>query len=380
AVSAGYIGSKGTRLRSDFQRQNALPLEALRLGFPLLNKNLNDVTAAERAYAQSVGFTLPANSNAVFPGFNGSVAQSLRPFPQYANFRNVLESEGQSWYNALQLKFGRRFTQGMQFDVSYTFSKLETTGAEDLYGGSPANQPQSPYERPRFVSPNSTPHVLVFNYLLELPFGKGRRFLNQGGIVDKLVGGWQINGIHRYQTGFPLVITSGRNTGFLNLVGFAGTRGAQLRVNRTGQPILAGNDPNGLSFRVLNGLAFSQPPNFEGPPTTDVTNPLYKEYYADPSRFFGTGPVVTDERIFPFLSENFSILKKTPIRENVTLELRAEFFNLFNRHRYFGPDTNYQNFDVNNPNSTGGFGISGIIGDTNIYGPRTVQVGARLIF
>jgi hypothetical protein len=393
-VSAGYIGSRGTRLRSDFQRQNALPLEALRLGITLLNKNLNDVTASDRAYATSVGFTLPASSNAVFPGFNGSVAQALRPFPQYGNFRNVLESEGQSWYNALQVKFGRRFSQGVQFDVSYTFSKLETTGAEDLYGGTPANQPQSPYERPRFTSPNSTPHVLVFNYLLELPFGKGKRFFNQGGFVNALVGGWQVNGIHRYQTGFPLVITSSRNTGFLTTVGFAGTRGAQLRLNLTGQPILAGNDPNGLSFRVINGLAFTQPPNFEAPPTFadpipgdpnhrtpfPIGSPEYRAYYSDPSRFFGTGPVVTDERIFPFLSENFSILKRTPIRERVTLELRAEFFNLFNRHRYFGPDTNFANFDVNNPNSTGGFGISGIVGDPNIYGPRTVQLGARLIF
>jgi hypothetical protein len=380
AVSVGYIGHRASRLRSDFNRQNALPLEALRLGFPLLNKPLNEVTAAERAYAQSVGFTLPASTGAVFPGFNGNVAQSLRPFPQYGNFRNVLESEGQSWYQALQVKFGRRFSQGVQFDVSYTFSKLETTGAEDLYGGSPVNQPQSPYERPIFTSPNSTPHVLVFNYLLELPFGKGRRFLNQGGLVDKLVGGWQFNGIHRYQTGFPLVITSSRNTGFLNLVGFAGTRGAQLRVNLTGQPILTGNDPRGTSFRVLNGLAFAQPPNFEGPPTTNVTDPAYRAYYADPARFFGTGPAVTDERVFPFLSENFSILKRTPIREGLILELRVEFFNIFNRYRYFGPDTNYNNFDINNPLSTGGFGISGVVGDPNIYGPRTIQVGAKVIF
>jgi hypothetical protein len=387
-VSAGYIGSRGTRLRSDFNRQNALPLEALKLGFPLLNKRLVDVTAAERAYAQSVGFTIPANLNAVYPGFGqgaedparATVGQALRPFPQYGLLRNVLESEGQSWYNALQVKFGRRFSQGVQFDVSYTFSRLLTTGAEDLYGGSPVNQPQNPYERPKFTSPNSTPHVLVFNYLLELPFGKGKRFLNQGGWVDRVVGGWQLSGIHRYQTGFPLVITSSRNTGFLNLVGFAGTRGAQLRVNLTGQSILTDNDPNGRSFRILNGLAFSQPPNYEGPPTTDVTDPAYRAYYADPSRFFGTGPVVTGERIFPFLSENFSIIKRTRINERVTLELRSEFFNLFNRHRYFAPDQNFQNFNVNDPNSPNGFGISGVIGDYNVYAPRTIQLGAKVIF
>jgi hypothetical protein len=305
--------------------------------------------------------------------------------------RNVLESEGQSWYNALQVKLGRRFSQGVQFDVSYTFSRLLTTGAEDLYGGSPVNQPQSPYERPKFRSPNSTPHVLVFNYLLELPFGKGKRFLNRGGVVDTLLGGWQVGGIHRYQTGFPLVITSSRNSGFLNLIGFAGTRGAQLRVNFTGQPILTGNDPNGLSFRVLNGGAFAQPPNFEcagGQVNAQggcinqpaIGSAAYASYYSDPARFFGTGPAVTDERVFPFLSENFSLLKRTRLTETVTLELRGEFFNIFNRHRYFGPDTNFNNFDVNNPNSAGGFGISGIVGDPNVYGPRTIQVGAKVIF
>jgi hypothetical protein len=380
AVSVGYIGSHGTRLRSDFGRLNALPFEALRLGFPLLNKNLNDVTAAERTYAQSVGFTLPANSNAVFPGFNGSVAQSLKPFPQYGIIKNVLESNGQSWYNAIQAKLGRRFSRGVQFDISYTYSRLTSTGSEDLYGGSPVNQPQNPYERPRFTSPNSTPHVLVFNYIYELPFGKGKRFLNEGGFVDKLFGGWQIGGIHRYQTGSPIVVTTSSNTGFLNLVGFAGFRGAQLRPNLTGQPILTGNDPNGQIFQIVNGGAFAQPPNYEAPPTGNVTDPAYRAYYADPSRFFGTAPAVINERILPFYTENFSLLKKTRLTETVTLELRGEFFNLFNRHRYFGPDLNFQNFNPNNPNPTGGFGFSGVIGDPNVFGPRNVQVGARLIF
>jgi hypothetical protein len=381
AISVGYIGSRGTRLRSDFGRLNSLPLNALKLGFPLLNKNLSDVTAQERAYAQSVGFTLPANVNAVFPGFNGSVAQSLKPFPQYGIIKNILESNGQSWYNAMQFKLGRRFAQGVQFDLSYTFSKLLTTGSEDLYGGTPLNQPQNPFERPKIVSPNSTPHVLVVNYILELPFGKGKRFLDQGGLVDKLVGGWQFNGIHRYQTGSPLVITTSRNTGFLNLVGFAGFRGAVLRPNLTGQPILLGNSGSGTGFQLVNPAAFSQPPNFEAPPTSDVTNPAYAAYYANPQRFFGTAPAVLgNTRVLPFLSENFSLLKKTHIGENLTFEIRGEFFNVFNRHRYNGPGGNFGAVDPNNSSLTGGFGFSDIISDPNVYGPRSVQVGARVIF
>ena len=367
-ASAGYIGSRGTRLRSDVGRQNALPLEALRLGFPLLNKPLSAVSDAERNFAKGVGFTLPAGNDAVFPGFNGSVAQALRPFPHYGRINNILESFGQSWYNALQVKFGRRYSQGMQFDVSYTFSRLTGTAAEDLYGGSPVNAPPNPYERQRSVSPNSTPHVLVFNYILELPFGKGRRWLNGGGVVDKLVGGWQVGNIHRYQSGVPLVVTYNTATGWLNLVGFTGFRGGNLRPNLTGQEILTGNAETGLRFRVLNPGAFSAPPNFETPPTTDVTNSEYAKYYSDPLRFFGSSSAVLDDvRPFPFYSENFSLLKKTRITETVMFEIRGEFFNVFNRHRYNGPNTN--------AGDIGGFGFSEIGG-----APRSVQVGARLIF
>jgi hypothetical protein len=376
AASVGYIGSRGTRLRSDIGRINAVPFEVLKLGNPLLTKRLVDVTAAERAYAQSVGITIPANLNAVYPGFGqgtedparATVAQALRPFPQYGRINNIQESQGQSWYNALQVKIGRRFTQGMQFDVAYTFSRLTGTAAEDLYGGTPVNAPQNPYERTRSVSPNGTPHVLVFNYILELPFGKGRRFLNQGGFVNTILGGWQIAGIHRYQSGVPLVVVSTNSSGFLNTLGFSGFRGAVLRPNLTGTPILTGNNPGGTGFVVVNGAAFSPPPNFEAPPTSDVTDPAYRAYYADPSRFFGTAPAVFDDiRPFPFYTENFSLMKKTRITETVTFEIRGEFFNLFNRHYYGMPDNNI---------SSGGFGTSSVINDS----PRTVQVGGRLIF
>jgi hypothetical protein len=148
----------------------------------------------------------------------------------------------------------------------------------------------------------------------------------------------------------------------------------------TGAPILTGNSESGLIFQLINGAAFTQPPNFEAPPTTDVTNPAYRAYYADPSRFFGTAPAVIEEYVLPYFSENVSLMKRTRITEHVILELRGEVFNVFNRHRYFGPDLNFQNFDANNPQPTGGFGFSGIVGDPNVYGPRNIQLGAKIIF
>jgi hypothetical protein len=378
-ASIGYVGHRATRLRSNFQRLNALPLNALRLGFPLLTKNLADVTAADRAYAQSVGITLPAGNNAVFNGFNVNVAQALRPFPQYGNINSQLESNGQSFYNALQVKLDRRFAQGIQFGLSYTFSKLITDASEDLFGGSPASGViQNPYDRRqiRTVSPNNPYHVIVFNYLFELPFGKGKRFLNRGGLVDKLVGGFQINGIQRYQSGLPLVIfTSDPNsTSFLSTVGFNGN----LRPNLTGQPILTNNAQAGTSFQLVNPLAFAAsgqpggPPNYQTPPTTNVSDPAYAAYYANPTQFFGNAPPVLDRaRVLPFLLENLSVLKKTRITETVTLELGIEAFNIFNRHRYNFPASDLR---------FGDFGSAGVINDPNIYAPRVIQLRARIIF
>jgi len=372
AASIGYIGHRGTRLRSNFERLNAVPLDALKLGFPLLNKQLADVTAAERTYAAAVGTPLPASPNAVYAGFSGSVAQALRPFPQYGRVRSQLESNGQSWYNAVQAKLDRRFAQGIQFGASYTFSKLITDASEDLFGGSPIGELlQNPYDRRqiRTVSPNNPYHVFVFNYIFELPFGKGKRFLNGGG-TDRLFGGWQISGIHRYQSGLPLVVrdTEPGRAGFLGLVGFEGA----LRPNLTGQQIFTGDPETGIGFQLVNRAAFATPPNFQAPPTSDVTNPAYGAYYAQPTRFFGNAPPVLDyARSLPFFSENFSVLKKTRLTETTTIELRAEFFNLFNRHRYFGPDNDLR---------SGGFGRSGVVNSNEVYAPRNVQLGLRFIF
>ena len=117
-----------------------------------------------------------------------TVAQSLRAFPQYGIINNRLESQGQSFYNAGKVDLTRRFSNGIQGGLSYTFAKLITDAGEDIFGDSPLNGViQNPFDRRplRTISPSIPPHSLVFNYIIELPFGKGRRFLNQGGLVDR---------------------------------------------------------------------------------------------------------------------------------------------------------------------------------------------------
>ncbi len=373
AFTLGYVGSHGTRLRSNFKRLNAIPLNALKLGFPFLNEPLANALADpnQLAYAASVGVTLPASTASVYPGFNGTVAQALRPFPQYNVINNQLEGQGISLYNALTAKLDHRFSKGLQFGASYTWSKLITNAAEDLFGRSPINNVvQNPFDirSLRTVSPNNAAHVFVINYLYELPFGRGKRFLASSGILDKIVGGWQINGIQRYQSGLPITVLNadGPYTGdFLNLAGYF----SSVRLNLTGAPILSSTPQVGLSPQILNRAAFANPPKFNnGFGTADIGTAPYDAYYADPNAFFGTAPpVISSTRIMPFYEEDLSLMKRTGLTERFTLEFRAEFFNLLNRHRYNLPDGNLQN-------ST--FGQAG----PNGIDPRHMQLGLKIIY
>jgi len=374
-ASVGYIGHRADRLRSNFGRLNALPLNALRLGLPILDTNINAVTAQQRAYAQSVGVTIPASGNAVFPGFNGNVAAALRPFPQYNRISNILESEGESRYNALQIKLQRRFAQGLQFGTAYTFSKLVSNASEDLFGGSPLSGViQNPFdlESLKTVSPNNPPHVLVTNFIFELPFGKGRHFLNRGGIVDRIVGGFQLSGVFRYQSGTPIVPFSPANTRILDIAGYYGN----FRPNLTGQPItLDTSVPVGSGIRVLNPAAFAAPPDFGAAPPfllNGAVNPAYTAYYSDPNRFFGAAPaVITAFRTDPFFSEDLSLLKKTRITETISFEVGAEFFNVFNRTRFGAPST-----DIRDTN----FGVKNIVEPFERVANRVIQLRGRIIF
>jgi hypothetical protein len=233
---------------------------------------------------------------------------------------------------------------------------------------------QNPYDREslRTISPSIPPHSLVFNYIIEMPFGKGRRFLNEGGFVDRLVGGWQITGIHRYRSGPALLpFVAGGRREFLQRIGFLGN----LRPNATGQPFFTENQSGGVDYRYLNPAAFTFPADYRAAPAFSLdggvtVNPAYTAYYADPLRFFGSSaPTYGSLRATPFFTEDFSVMKKTRVTETTYFEIRLEIFNLFNRGRYGLPNLNVDD---------GNFGISSRNAD--IFQPRRIQVGGRFVF
>src|SRR6185369_13066174 len=203
---------------------------------------------------------------------------------------NRLESQGQSFYNAFKAELQRRFTNGIQFGASYTYSKLITDAASDLYGGSPLTGVlQNPGDRRslRSISPDDVPHSFVVNYLIEFPFGKGKKFLSKGAWVNRLVGGWQVSGIQRYRSGTPItVFIAGGRRDFLDLAGWGGN----LRPNLTGQPFFVNNlpaNPDITINRYINPGAFVAPPVY-GATSAAIGSPEYAAYYANPAIFLGT--------------------------------------------------------------------------------------------
>lgn len=130
-LNVGYIGTQGHHLRSNLKRFNNLDPRFFALG-DLLNKNIDDVNAADRAFAQSV---LPGVSlDRPFAGFTGNVAEALRPYPQFRSIISdrQLENAGNSTFNAGYVQIQRRFSQGLNLLASYTFSKTITDADSTL--------------------------------------------------------------------------------------------------------------------------------------------------------------------------------------------------------------------------------------------------------
>ncbi len=182
-ADVSYVANRGSRLS---QHPNFLGTAAnmnnpdiLRLGAAVLQADINSATA------RNAGITPP------YPGFVGNVAQALRPYPQYQflDYRGL--PIGYSMYHSLQAKLDKRFAQGVQFRVFYTWSKLINDGAENAQrGGTGVQNPADTQHGERGLSFDDVPHTFVVAYTWELPLARGRT-----GLAGKLLQGWTLNGI-----------------------------------------------------------------------------------------------------------------------------------------------------------------------------------------
>ena len=150
-------------------------------------------------------------------GCSPTVAQALTPYPQYCDgLFGLNENVANSTYHSFQLKLEKRYSNGLYALLAYTHSKLITdsggaTQATAFNSGGLTSGVISPFERsgtkPSRRTTCRTISPIAATY--ELPFGKGKKWLNGGGFVNTLVGGWEVNATAKYASGTPLLFRSG---------------------------------------------------------------------------------------------------------------------------------------------------------------------------
>lgn len=338
-IEANYVGNKGTRLNTTTYEDfiNQLDPTFLSLGDALLD-SIDAHPEISRPY----------------PSFQGTVAQALRPFPQYRTVTTHRLNDGWSSYHSLQLTVTRRSAHGLSFLTAYTFSKA--LGIDDTAGPgnySPNGQNFYNMRADYSVSEFDVPHDLKVTWIWDLPFGAQGRWLNAGP-ASKILGGWVLSAIQRYRSGSPLAMSAG---GFDQESLFSpGIRADVLLPNDQHK---LGANPKDVD--PVAGTPFLNPAAFAAPPKTARNVPLR---LGDAPRRFG------HLRGFAIYSEDLSLIKRTPLglREGTNLEIRMDVINLFNRVRLGNP-----NLNVNDPVAFGR--IFGKIG-----GPRNIQLGLRINF
>jgi hypothetical protein len=398
-VSIGYIGSTAQNLHSGFlSNSNNINPKYFSLG-DHLNDNGNRITTPGGATSAN-----GATYNAPYPTFVGNLGQAIRPFPQYDYVAAdcCLENLGHSSYDALVASIERRFRQGFNLNISYTYSKNETDAdstipfSYDSYRSQTQNSLDHRAEKA--VSIQNIPQTLSISYLYELPFGKGRPYLNHNRLLDEVIGGWEIGAIQRYETGQPLDFGCASGIPYYqNCIRY--TRGPAAATGDYASSAYKKNK-NGPSY--FNQQSWFKPAyrpaGWNG--ATDAGVPMSGAGFVDENRegvsstgqqwlrnisttcadgcsydpfVFGTGiPRVTEAITGPaWKSEDFSLLKNFSITERVKFILKGDAVDIFNRHRMGLPDTEPYDSSGNT-----GFGIP----TTVDYGPRTLQVSGRINF
>jgi hypothetical protein len=332
-IRADYVG----KFTHDMPTSNLVSLNQLDPKYLSLgNLLLADINSPE---AVAAGIPIP------YPGFTGSVAQALRPFPQFDAIPQVDSKTASSHYNALELTLRERFGRGLNLIAAYTISKnLGNDQATCLqcYGAPQFIQHTDFRGRYHALLLADVPQVFTLGYTYELPFGSGKRFLNStNSVVDHLVGGWSVSGIHIYESGTPVSIST--NVAIPSVSGVWANRVPGIPI-RTGTSC-SNYNPNNPGNLYLDAGAFTDPAPFT----------------------FGNTSVLSSVRTCGYTNESLSIFKHISIHENIGVQFGADFLNAFNRHSWTGLDSNIDD--------TAGFGRY-----TGTSAPRIIQLRVRVSF
>jgi len=341
-LDVGYLGNKGTRLRNgEIDRLNQLPASVLSTYGSKLTRS---VTSAADAAAYGIAYP--------YPGFSGTVASALRPYPQLYGLSTVsvyASPLGFSTYHGLQVLVNRQFAEGLAVFANYVWSKnISNTSSSMIGDNSSAILDYYNLSLEKAVAANDQPHALKVYFSYELPLGRGKRLWSAGPRwLSAIISGWEVAGILNYFSGTPLGFSA-----TFPLSG--GWNGATNRPN-----IAPGNLKNPNFDKSKFNLADSRAPE---------NTYLNKSLFSDPPPLtLGTSaPRYAQARRIGTINEDLTLQKSFTFRERVRWLLRAEALNAFNRSTLGAPNT-----AVNNA-------LFGQI--TSISGNRVVQLVSRVDF
>ena len=251
---------------------------------------------------------------------------------------------GDTSYDALQARLDRRFSNGIQLGVGYTLSKsMGMWGAPDS-DNTPSIQIPEYWHLNKALSPFDRTHNLQITNLTELPFGPGRRWLNSGGVVAAIVGGWQVNNILSFTSGTPFNVTASGTS--LN------APGNTQRADQVKEDVeILGGTGRGNSY--FDPFAFK--------PVTEAR--------------FGTAPFGV-LRGPGYANWDFGLFRQFTLHGNTNIQLRFEAFNALNTVHFNNPGGNVSSLQLNADGSIRN--LNGYTEVTGAFGERQLRIGARL--
>ena len=342
-----YIGKKGTRLPftgSNYINHLGPWVENLPAGDPNAPCAALTIACVSNLVDNPFAGLISDPNSTIGANFSQiSYSQLLVPYPQFTGVTIEPQMIGSSIYHGLQLLAEKKFSNGLQFLATYTWSKSidNSSQADDnvtwLGSFSSLQDPNKPWLE-RSLSTFDIPHVVQLSYSYDLPFGRGRAFLgNMPRWAELIVGGWKTNGIWRIQDGRPLTFTVS-----------------------DGNPIPTYG---------------TQRPNIVGTPKRNHGADFVDNYFVDPTVFqrpddftLGNAPRALGSVRSPWLfTTDLSIGKQFYIREEMNFEFRVEAQNALNHPVFQAPDTSLDD------------GTFGQIFGTAI-GSRQIQLGFKFNF
>jgi hypothetical protein len=284
----------------------------------------------------------------------GRNRQTDRPLPYINGTNGVDTANGHSFYNALNLRLEKRYGSGLNFLTNYTWSKnIDSNGsgssAFSQNGGT--TYPLDSYNlwRERAVAPLDVPHVFNASYGYELPFGRGKPWLNSG-LPAWTLGGWQVNGITTLRSGFPTDIRTSR------------VPGSNMMFANFNVPDVVPGQPLFLPNKGVDG--WFNPAAFSEPIQVGAANGAPITMFGNAGRRIGRGP--------GSVNFDFSVFKNFALRETITLQFRAESFNLTNTPTFNLPGATNPALTIGNPNF-------GKLGSSSATG-RQMQFALKVYF